>query len=148
MEMRWTSLLSVAAVGLIGVAAAGAQSLDPATVTQPEGVALADGDPEALIARGRELYTDPSLGESGLACATCHQNFGQYKETFEKPYPHFVNMAKAKAGLERVNAAEMVQLCMAVPMQTEPLDWRGEELAALAAYVKQERKAFAERAAE
>ena len=143
--MRWTSWLSVATVALIGIGAAGAQSLDPTKVTQPEGVALADGDPQALRARGKELFNDPSIGESGLSCNTCHQDFGQYKQTFEEPYPHFVNMAKAKAGLEQVNAAEMVQLCMVVPMQTEPLNWRSRELAALAAYVAQERKAFAAR---
>jgi hypothetical protein len=54
-------------------------------------------------------------------------------------------MAKSKAGLEQVNAAEMVQLCMVVPMQAEPLDWQSEELAALTAYVEQQRAAFAER---
>jgi cytochrome c len=143
--MRGTSWLSVAAAALIGLGAAAAQSLDPEKVTQPDGVELAEGDPEALRARGRELFNDASIGESGLACANCHADFGQYKETFKKPYPHFVNMAKSKAGLEQVNAAEMVQLCMVVPMQAEPLDWQSEELAALTAYVEQQRAAFAER---
>lgn len=146
--MRWTSWLSVAAVGMIGVATAGAQSLDPAKVTQPEGVALAKGDPEALSARGEQLFNDPSIGESGLSCSSCHANFGQYQATFQKRYPHFVNMAKSKAGLEQVNAAEMVQLCMVVPMQTDPLDWQSEELAALTAYVKQQQKAFADRSSK
>ena len=141
----WLSL-SVAAV--LAAGAAGAQSLDPEIVTQPDGVEFATGDPAALRARGEELFNDPGIGESGLACANCHADFGQYKETFRKPYPHFVDMAKAKAGLDEVNAAEMVQLCMVVPMQTEPLDWRSGELAALAAYVKQQREAFAARSGE
>jgi hypothetical protein len=146
--MRWTSWLSAAAIAAIGIGAAGAQSLDPAKVTQPAGVELADGDPAALRARGAELFADPSIGESGLACSNCHADFAQYKQTFRKPYPHFVNMAKAKAGLDAVNAAEMVQLCMVVPMQTDPLDWQSETLAALTAFVKQQRAAFADRAAE
>jgi hypothetical protein len=37
---------------------------------------------------------------------------------------------------------------MVVPMQTDPLDWQSETLAALTAFVKQQRAAFADRAAE
>jgi cytochrome c len=146
--MRWTSCLKLTAAALIAAGAAGAQSLDPAKVTQPDGIELAEGDPQTLRARGEGLFNDPSIGESGLSCANCHADFGQYKQTFKKPYPHFVNMAKAKAGLDAVNAAEMVQLCMLVPMQTEPLDWRSAELAALAAYVEQQRAAFAAKSGE
>lgn len=130
-------------MALAMTAGAAAQAVDPAKVTQPEGVELHQGDEAALVEKGKALYSDTSLGESGLACSNCHQNFGQYRATFKKPYPHAVNMAKGKAGLDEVNAAEMVQLCMVVPMQTEPLDWKSEELAALTAYVKDERKRFA-----
>lgn len=134
--------------GLVAAVAAGAmaQSLDPEKVTQPEGTDLYQAPQAELVARGKELYGDASIGESGLSCSTCHQDYGQYKDTFKQPYPHFVNMAKAKAGLDQVNAAEMVQLCMVVPMQTDPLPWQSEELAALAAYVKDERKRFAAQA--
>ena len=45
-------------------------------------------------------------------------------------------MPKQQAGLSQVNAAEMVQFCMVVPMAAEPLDWNSTELAALAAYVE------------
>jgi cytochrome c peroxidase len=123
---------------------AAAQSLDPENVVQPENAQLHQAPQSELVAQGEALFNDPSIGESGLACANCHQNFGQYKETFKKPYPHFVNMAKAKAGLDKVNAAEMVQLCMVVPMQADPLPWESESLAALAAYVEDEQKRFAE----
>jgi cytochrome c peroxidase len=123
---------------------AAAQSLDPEKVVQPEGAQLHQAPQSKLVAKGEALFNDPSVGESGLSCATCHQNFGQYKETFKEPYPHFVNMAKAKAGLDQVNAAEMVQLCMVVPMQAEPLPWESERLAALAAYVQDEQKRFAD----
>lgn len=124
---------------------AAAQSVDPKKVTQPEGTQLHQGPQSELVAKGKELFNDPSIGESGLACTNCHQDYGQYKDTFKKPYPHFVNIAKGKAGLDEVSAAEMVQLCMVVPMQTDPLPWKSEDLAALAAYVEDVRKRFAER---
>ena len=133
--------------GFVAALAAGAaaQSLDPEKVVQPDGVQLHQAPQSELLANGEAVFNDPSVSESGLACATCHGDFGQYKETFKKPYPHFVNMAKAKAGLEQVNAAEMVQLCMVVPMQADPLPWDSKRLAALTAYVKDERRRFAER---
>jgi hypothetical protein len=68
-----------------------------------------------------------------------------YNDTFEQPFPHFVQMAKDRAGLDQVNAAEMVQLCMVVPMAAEPLAWDSPELAALVAYVEDERERFAAR---
>ncbi len=122
-----------------------AQQLDPSLVTQPEGTTLHEGDPSDLLAEGRELFNDEGLGTSGLACQSCHEDFGNYNATFKEPYPHFVQMAKGRAGLEKVNAAEMVQLCMVVPMATDPLPWDSSELAALVAYVKEERELFAER---
>ena len=138
-------------IGIIGTGlaaslavSAAAQSLDPEKVVQPENVQLHQAPQTELVAKGEALFNDPSIGESGLSCINCHQNFGQYKETFKKPYPHFVNMAKAKAGLEQVNAAEMVQLCMVVPMQANPLPWESESLAALTAYVENEQKRFAQ----
>ena len=57
--------------------------------------------------------------------------------SFAEPYPHPVQMAKDRAGLDQVTAAEMVQLCMVIPMQAEPLDYGSIELAALTAYVEQ-----------
>ena len=52
-------------------------------------------------------------------------------------------MAKDRAGMDEVTAAEMVQLCMVVPMQAEPLPWDSDELKALVAYVKDEQQRFA-----
>ena len=45
-------------------------------------------------------------------------------------------MPAQQAGVQEVNAAEMVQFCMLVPMGGDSLDWRSKELAALAAYVE------------
>lgn len=126
-----------------GYTALEAQELDPGLVTQPDGVELYSSDPDELLAMGAELYTDETLGTSGLACMSCHEDFGNYNDTFKEPYPHFVQMAKGRAGLDEVTAAEMVQLCMVVPMAADPLPWDGPELAALAAFVDDERERFA-----
>ena len=62
--------------------------------------------------------------------------------SFAEPYPHSVAMAKDRAGLEEVTAAEMVQLCMAIPMAASPLDYESVELAALTAKVMDLQKTF------
>jgi hypothetical protein len=51
-------------------------------------------------------------------------------------------MAKQRAGLDEVTAAEMVQLCMVIPMGAQPLVWNSVELAALAAYVEDIQQGF------
>ena len=123
-----------------------AQDLDPALVQQPDGVSLFDAKPQAeLVEMGKALYEDPSLSPNEMTCNTCHADLQAYNDTFNQPYPHEVAMAKGRAGLDQVNAAEMVQLCMVVPMAAEPLDWQSEELAALAAYVEELQKEFAAR---
>ena len=111
--------------------------VDPERFRQPEGVTLASGDRAALVAEGERLWNDPSIGKSGLSCGNCHvQGYALMNPTFAKPYPHFVAMAKERAGVEQVNAAEMVNFCMLVPMAAEPLPWDSRQLAALTAYVE------------
>jgi cytochrome c len=120
-----------------------AQELDPSLVTQPDDVEMHEGDPTELTAEGRDLFNNEGLGTSGLACQSCHEGLGNYNATFNEPYPHFVQMAQGRAGLEEVTAAEMVQLCMVVPMAADPLPWDSRELAALVAYVEDEQERFA-----
>jgi hypothetical protein len=98
-----------------------------------------------LVARGKELWADASLSGAGAtSCGTCHsgEGYGMMNAGFAAPYPHPVAMAKDRAGFEQVTAAEMVQLCMVIPMGAEPLDWDSEELAALSAYVLELQKGF------
>jgi cytochrome c len=92
---------------------------------------------EALVAKGEALWNDASLGKTGLACGACHAGgYAQMNPTFAKPFPHRVAMPAVRSGVAQVNAAEMVNFCMLVPMNTEPLAWDSEELAALASYVE------------
>jgi len=93
---------------------------------------------DELAKRGKELWTDVSLSGTGTtSCSTCHTGDGtaMMNASFAEPYPHPVAMATDRAGLGDVTAAEMVQLCMASPMNAQPLEWESVELAALTAYV-------------
>ena len=98
---------------------------------------LASGSSTDLLSYGSKLWKDRFLGKSGLACASCHvDRYTLMNPTFAEPYPHHVAMPAQQAGVQRVNAAEMVQFCMLVPMMDEPLDWDSQELAALVAHVE------------
>ncbi len=128
-----------------GALAVDAGAQDAADVTQPEGWALPEGDRAALVARGAALFDDPSIGESGAACTTCttcHTDFENYNDTFLQPYPHGVAMGQNMFAMDEVTAVEMVQLCMVVPMATEPYAWDSDDLAALTAYVEDEQERF------
>ena len=121
-------------------AAGGMDSALPVAAIRQDGRMLsAHGNSmEQLVEKGKKLWSDPSLSGTGAtSCSTCHTGDGtaMMNATFEQPYPHEVAMAKEKAGLEKVNAAEMVQLCMAIPMNAKPLDYGSVELAALTAFV-------------
>ena len=120
----------------------GGAAVDPARFQQPPSAVVAEPTPE-LEARGEALWNDKSLSRNGLACATCHVGgYAQMNATFAKPFPHRVNMPAQMAGVEQVNAAEMVNFCMLQPMQAEPLGWDTSELAALAAYVEKIQKGY------
>lgn len=124
--------------------------VDVATISQGEQVLDAQGlRDDDLIARGEELWNDPSLSSGGQTCASCHvDNYGMMQATFAEPYPHYVKMAQHRAGMEQATAAEMVQLCMVIPMQSEPLDYASLELAALTRYVEHIQEGFAAAAGE
>jgi len=96
----------------------------------------------ALIAEGKRLWNSTQLSSNGLACQTCHQNYGNLNKTFAKPYPHWVAMPDQRAGVKSVTADEMVQFCMLVPMQAKTLGWSSRELAALSAYTVALQKGF------
>lgn len=119
-------------------------AIDPALVTQGDRELNTGGATEAqLVSLGEELWNDTSLSTNGSSCATCHVgNYALMNASFAEPYPHPVKMAADRAGLDAINAAEMVQLCMIVPMANDPLAWDSQELAALAAYVEDIRPGF------
>ncbi len=125
--------------------AADAPNVEPSLVQQGDRELNTGGlSMEELVARGDELWNDKTLSSSGgLACASCHVNtYGAMLPSFAEPYPHRVMMMERETGITSNNAAEMVQICMIVPMQNEPLDWTSVELAALTEYVLEIQKGF------
>ncbi len=116
--------------------------IDPKMVTRPAGTHLMKGDPKKLEKMGEGLWNDKKLSTNGLACSTCHANYGAFAATFVKPYPHTVKMAKDRSGLKKVHLDEMVQLCMLEPMAAKPLPWGSKKLAALTAYTAKVQKGF------
>ena len=93
---------------------------------------------------GGALWNDRGLSTNGLACGVCHQNNGNFNDTFAKPYPHRVAMPHIMAGADKVALDEMIQFCMLQPMAAEALPWDSPELAALTAYGAQLQRAFAQ----
>jgi hypothetical protein len=121
----------------------GGAKVDPARFKRPRGTKLASGKHSELVALGEQLWNDRSLGNASVACSTCHYgNYGQMNDSFDEPYPHYVAMPAQQASVSEVSAAEMVNFCMIVPMQGEPLPWQSRELAALAAYVERIQAGF------
>jgi cytochrome c len=91
---------------------------------------------------GEKLFNDPKLSTNGMTCATCHANHAPYSDSFAKPYPHTVAMARDQLGRKQAYLDEMIQACMEIPMATKPLPWDSMELAALVAFVEQEQRTF------
>ncbi len=115
---------------------AGCGSIDPSKVTRPAGTKAFSADRAILVAEGKKLWNDPSIGKSGMACNSCHMGGAQFKKTFKVAYPHKVAMSSNMAGLTEITAEQMVQFCMVAPMKTDPLPWDSKELASLTAYVE------------
>lgn len=120
---------------IVALVFSGCGSVDPALVQRPDGVAAFEGDRAELVVAGEALWNDNTLGTAGVACSSCHVGGAQFKDTFKQPYPHEVAMAKGMSGLGAIDAEQMTQFCMIVPMKGEPLAWDSRELAALAAYI-------------
>jgi hypothetical protein len=118
--------------------------IDAAAITQGDRALDSHGlSNSELVARGAELWNDKSLSKAGTtACSSCHAGYAMMNASFSEPYPHAVKMAKERAGLDEVTAAEMVQLCMVIPMAAEPLAWESAELAALSAHVEELQRGF------
>lgn len=103
---------------------------DPDDYMRPAGFEGPAAPTEALITKGEALWNDTSLsGGNNMSCNTCHAGNAQLAPSFAEPYPHYVSMPDRE-----VHADEMVQFCMVVPMNAEPLAWDSEALAALTAF--------------
>jgi cytochrome c len=111
--------------------------MDPALFSQPAGfeVDVSGRNGRVVLATGEHIWSDRTLGTTGLSCQACHRDFGRFNEGFATPYPHKVEAASAKTGVKEFTAAEMVQLCTMGPIGGEAFDWDGKEIVGLTAWV-------------
>ncbi len=121
---------------------AAAMGVDPKLVIRPAGTTPYAAPRADLVAEGERLWKSTGLSTNGMACETCHHNGGAFNASFAQPYPHTVEMPKARFGIQQVTAEEMVQFCMVTPMAAKPLPWNSRELAALTAYAGEVQGAF------
>ena len=130
-----SALIAALAVSTTAAFAAGDAG---AQTTRPAGYKPLVGDAKF----GEKLFTDTKLSTNGMACDSCHVNHGAYSDSFAKPYPHTVSMAKEQLGRKTVYLDEMIQACMVMPMAAKPLPWNSKELAGLVAYLQIQQKSF------
>jgi hypothetical protein len=118
--------------------------INPRLVTRPANTQHFSANREQLIKVGTQQHGNTDLSPIGRSCNTCHAEADSYNETFNKPYPHYVQSVRLKTGLSEITAEGMVQFCMISAMEGHPLEWDSETLAALTAFVlERHRKALA-----
>jgi cytochrome c len=136
MTQRMNAL--IATVFLIATAPAFAAGDPGAQIARPAGYKPMAGDAKL----GERLFNDTKLSTNGMSCASCHANHGAFSDSFAKPYPHTVAMAKDQLARKTVHLDEMIQGCMVMPMATKPLPWNSKELAGLTAYLLEVQTTF------
>ena len=119
------------------------KAISPRHVTRPADSKMFAGDRAKLLEIGTTRHGDTSLSPIGRSCNTCHLDENSYNETFNRPFPHYVQSVRFKTGLDQITAEGMVQFCMISAMEGRPLGWDSEALAALTAFVlERNRKAI------
>jgi len=87
---------------------------------------------EQVAAEGRSLWTSPTLGTNGVACAQCHPNAAN---THPETYPKF-----QKQMGRVVHMWEMINWCLRNPLEGEDLAADDPKMVALQAYAYKERR--------
>ncbi len=84
------------------------------------------------VKQGRELWTSPTLGTNGVACAQCHPNAAN---THPETYPKFQKQIGKVIPLW-----EMINWCLKNPLEGETLAADDPKMIAIQAYVTYERR--------
>ena len=87
---------------------------------------------QKVVADGRALWTDGTLGTNGVACGQCHPNAAN---THPETYPKFQKQLGKVAQLY-----EMVNWCLRNPLQGQPLAADDPKMTAILSYVAFERR--------
>ena len=89
----------------------------------------------SVVQKGRELWTSPTLGTNGVACAQCHPNAAN---THPETYPKF----QQQIG-KVITLGEMINWCLQHPLEGKPLALDSADMIAIQAYVAYERRGVA-----
>ena len=93
------------------------------------------GEFMTVVKAGRELWTSPTLGTNGVACAQCHPNAAN---THPETYPKFQQQIGKVVGLR-----DMINWCLQHPLEGKAIDVNDAKMVALEAYVTYERRGVA-----
>lgn len=88
-----------------------------------------------VVAKGRELWTSPTLGTNGVACAQCHPNAAN---THPETYPKFQKQIGKVVAIR-----EMINWCLRNPLEGQALALDDPKMVALEAYITHERRGVA-----
>ena len=86
----------------------------------------------SVVQKGRELWTSPTLGTNGVACAQCHPNAAN---THPETYPKFQQQLGRVIPLR-----DMINWCLQQPLQGKPMALDDPRMVAIEAYVTHERR--------
>ncbi len=114
---------------VVAVVLAAPAFADPFT---PADVKKWTAEQEAVVKKGRALWTDGKLGTNGVACAQCHPNAAN---THPETYPKFQKQLGKVAQLW-----EMVNWCIRNPLEGKDLAADDPKMTAMLAYVAHERR--------
>ena len=87
---------------------------------------------QAVVKKGRQVFTDPGLGTNGVVCAQCHPNGAN---THPETYPKFQKQLGRVATL-----GEMINFCIRNPLEGKDLALDDRRMIALQAYIAEERR--------
>ena len=85
-----------------------------------------------VVKEGRQHFTSPTLGTNGVACAQCHPNAAN---THPETYPKF----QKQLG-KVITIAEMINWCIANPLEGKRLSVDGQKMTSLITYITDERR--------
>ena len=91
-----------------------------------------DSEFMTVVNAGRDLWTSPTLGTNGVACAQCHPNAAN---THPETYPKFQQQLGRVVGLR-----DMINWCLQQPLEGKALDVNDAKMVALEAYATYERR--------
>lgn len=90
---------------------------------------------QSVVQQGRALWTSPTLGTNGVACAQCHPNGAN---THFETYPKFQKQLGKVATLR-----EMINWCLQHPVEGKALAQDDPRMIAMEAYLAWERRGVA-----